>query len=61
MSTESSVSSETSVLNASLISSVSTESTLTGPEIAALVIGLVIFVIITGIFLGCFIQMKKMI
>jgi len=59
MSIESSVSSETSVLNASLISSVSTESTLTGPEIAALVIGLVIFVIITGIFFGLFYSNEK--
>lgn len=55
--TVSSVSSETilpSVLNSSLESDGSNVQGLTGPEIAALVIGLSIFVIITGIFLALY-------
>lgn len=64
MSSESSVSivsteSSESVFDASLESSVSSVSTLTGPEIAALVIGLVIFVIITGIFFGFYLNEKN--
>jgi chitin synthase len=59
MSSESSMSTESSVSFGSLETSVSSIKTLTGPEIAALAIGLSIFVIITGIFFGLFYSDNK--
>lgn len=59
VSSESSVSTESSVSFGSLETSVSSIKTLTGPEIAALAIGLSIFVIITGIFFGLFYSDNK--
>ena len=59
VSTELSVPTESSVSFGLLDTSVSSIKTLTGAEIAALAIGLSIFVIITGIFFGLFYSDNK--